>query len=425
MGGVAVARSPRPPSPQPGIRERAADLGFDAFPTLHGPVYRRCEVVDLRDWLRRADVDDPVRAHQLASLDRRARISERSDLCLHDTAEAPVAVMDIESTGLRGSGVVAFLVGIAVQRGATLAVEQYLLADVDAEAALLDRAAAALAEAEVVITYNGRTFDVPVLTSRAVINRLDVDAFADLTHCDLLPAVRRLFRDRLGACTLRRAEVELLRMHRHDDVPGSEGPARYHAWRRGASRDVLAGVIHHNTLDLCATALLAARLIAHVRGNRVKPAHPADAYLLACHLTRGGDQAQAEELLREAMVRGVAPWDRRAGHLLARLLGRRDQCPRRGAQAEAILGELWRRPPGDLVAARALAVRLERRGAVTEAVRLCDRALELARDEHRQGQRRVGEPRHGWVADWSARRLRLVRRIEVQQRRRPCARVSP
>src|SRR4029077_653668 len=107
-----------------------------------------------------------------------------------------VGVLDIETIGLHGSGVIAFLVALGVQRGGVLEAEQYLLLDVDGEAAMLAAIATTMGAHRLWLTYNGRSFDIPVLAARCTINRLDPAGVHPRLHGDLLGPVRRLFRDR-------------------------------------------------------------------------------------------------------------------------------------------------------------------------------------------------------------------------------------
>lgn len=405
-GAVALhpARRAEPPPPE----ERAADLGF----IREGSVVRRRLEIDLQPFLACAGGCDPA---QPAGLLRLARIlgPGAPDPPWCGRRGTSIGVLDIETLGLRGSGVFAFLIGLARLRGSTLEMDQLLLLDPAEEAAQLQAVMAQIAEHRLWLTYNGRTFDIPMLAARATVNRLDPDALVPRLHCDLLAPTRRLFRDRLGACTLRQAESQLLGMVREDDVPGFEAPARYRAWLHGAPAEVMHGVIEHNQLDLCATAVLAARLCAHVGGRPVQPIHPADRYNLALHLQRGGRPEEAGELLQAAWQAGAEPWSRRAGHRLARLWARLED---RGDDAVEVWSELHRREPGDLRAARALAIALERRGDLAGALAVCDRVEALRSGlDARFWERWRGGGSDG-AAEWSRRRLRLERR---RARRRP------
>ncbi len=353
LGGAATA-APRPRAPEPDLAERAAALGFGAEETVAGTVFVRRLTVDLGPFLAAAGLGcAPPVADLLALLGHPC-----GDEGPAWVSGEGVGVLDIESLGLRGSGVMAFLVALGVQRGDELACEQYLLVDPGAEAAMLAALAARIRRHRLWLTYNGRSFDIPVLAARCTINRLDPASMEPRLHGDLLGPVRRLFRERLGACTLRHAEMSLLNHHRIDDVPGIEAPGRYRAWLRGAPPSIVAGVVEHNLQDIVSTVVVGARLAAHVSGERIRPAHAADPYHLARHLQRHGLADAAEVELRSTVAAGIDPWARRAAHRLAVVL------QRRGEMEEALA--LWRRlhldDPRDLRAARGYAIRLERCG---------------------------------------------------------------
>jgi uncharacterized protein len=397
--------------------------GFDAEETAAGTAWVRRVDVDLRELLAAAGARTLGAAADLLTLVNAGEATAAAESCAtpaHPSAEhgapaaaaGPVAVLDIESLGLRGSGVLAFLVGVGVQRGTALEVHQILLADPGDEAALLHAVFDRLAGCAVLVTYNGRSFDVPTLRARCIVNRLEAGGLEGRPHCDLLGPVRRLFRDRLGACNLRQAEIELLGMERVDDVPGSEAPARYHAWLRGAGPEVLAGVIRHNELDLCATAVLGARLLTHVDGDMVGPVHAADRFRLALHLERRGESVRSERLLRDTVTAEAGPWDRRAAFRLATRLRRSGGAGE--AEALALLRSLWRGDPTDLRGARALAIALERARLLDEALAVCRRSVRIceAMPAWRHDRLRAA-PNGGWLADWQRR----ADRLHVRQQR--------
>jgi uncharacterized protein YprB with RNaseH-like and TPR domain len=402
MGGLAdLSRPPsrRPVQPPEPAAQRAAALGF----RVEGEVLVRQVRVDLGPFLERAGASGPAAPPDLVRLLYRLP----ADAPAGPVTDADLLVLDIETLGLRGSGVVPFLVGLGAPRGSALEIDQYLLADLEGEGAMLDAVAARLDRCRVLLTYNGRGFDVPVLRARCVINRRPAEAISPAIHCDLLGPVRRLFRERLGGCTLRQAELSLLGLDRGDDVPGAEAPARFRAWLDGAAPGVLEGVIRHNQLDLCATQVLAARLTAHAGGRLVEPVHPADRYRLGVHLGDVGFAEAAEAQLTTAFSDASSPWSRPAGHRLARRLGR----GRPGSQT-AVLRELCRRHPDDLAAARGLAIALERSGDLGGALDVCARAQAVLgawagwRRRLAVVASRGGDPE----AEWRRRRERLLRR---------------
>jgi uncharacterized protein YprB with RNaseH-like and TPR domain len=406
MGGLA---DPSRPLPRPVLRVRPQPVADPAtrarllgFTDEAGVLVRRVRV-DLGPFLERAGATLPATPADLVRLLYRLPAGAPAG----PFAEADALVLDIETLGLRGSGVVPFLVGLGAPRGASLEIDQYLLADLEAEGQMLDAIAARLAGCRVLLTYNGRGFDVPVLRARCIINRRPADAISPAIHCDLLGPVRRLFRERLGSCTLRQAELSLLGLDRGDDVPGAEAPARFRAWLGGAPPSVLEGVIRHNQLDLCATAVLGSRLAAHAAGRMVEPVHPADRYRLGVHLDSIGFAGAAGAQLLAAFEDASSPWSRPAGHRLARHLGR--GMPKRRAE---VLGELCRRHPDDLIAARGLAIALERSGDLGGALAVCAEAEAAlrARSAWRHRLSLGPPPGGGPEAEWRRRTDRLLRR---------------
>ena len=401
LGGAGAA-APRIRSPRRDLEGRAAELGFRAQSTGLGTSFVRRQTIDLSPFLARAGLTMvPPTADLLSLLGHPCTPGGP----VWVTGEG-VGVLDIESLGLRGSGVMAFLVALGIQRGATLECEQLLLADPGGEEALLATVAARIGSHRLWLTYNGRSFDVPVLAARCTVNRLDPVGVQPRLHGDLLGPVRRLFRERLGPCTLRHAEMSLLNHHRVDDVPGAEAPARYRAWLRGAPAAVLAGVVDHNLQDIVSTVLVGARLAAHVGGDRIRPAHAADAYHLARHLERWGVADAAEAELRATVAAGVDPWASRATHRLAVTL------QRRGAMDEALV--LWRRlhlaDARDLCAARGYAIRLERSGDIAAAVDVCLRVRRIRAELGAWWARMRGGGVRG-ADEWDRRELRLRRRL--------------
>ncbi|MGD0833024.1 MAG: ribonuclease H-like domain-containing protein [Candidatus Dormibacteria bacterium] len=417
MGGLADLSRPAgsrraiacaPPAPP---AQRAGALGFGA----EGQVLVRRVSVDLGPFLARAGA--PARAAPEDMV--RLLYNLPGDAPGGRWAEDEMAVLDIETLGLRGSGVVPFLVGVGVPRGSALDIDQYLLADLEAEGAMLDAVGAELASRRILVTYNGRSFDVPVLQARCIVNRRSPDTVCPPLHCDLLAPVRRLFRERLGPCTLRQAETGLLGLDRGDDVPGAEAPARFRAWLNGAPPEVLDGVVRHNQFDLCATMVLAGRLVAHVAGRMIEPVHPADRYRLGVHMERIGLAEAADDHYAAAFQDAASAWSQPAGHRLARRRRRRQRSARVAGTPSAalpIFRELWRRHPDDLAAARGLAIALEANGELGEALAVCDEAEAVLAGRPLWWRRLAGRAGEGPEAEWSRRADRLRRRRSPSRR---------
>lgn len=164
-------------------------------------------------------------------------------------ADVPLVCLDTETTGLgSGTGTLAFLVGLGWWEGDRFRQLQLLCADHGDEPALLAAVEEAIPPEAWLVTYNGRGFDWPLLTTRyRMVGR---PAPAHAGHLDLLPHVRRLFRHRLGDARLQTVEREMLGVHRGEDVAGWEIPERYLAFVRGGPVEPIAAVVEHNAEDV-------------------------------------------------------------------------------------------------------------------------------------------------------------------------------
>lgn len=163
--------------------------------------------------------------------------------------------IDTETTGLSaGSGTLAFLVGIAVIREAEIELTQFLLTCFAAEAALLSQLANSLAADDRIISYNGKSYDLPLLITRFRMQGL-THPFDELPHSDLLHPVRRLFGRRWDDCRLLTVEEKLIGFTRSDDLPGAEAPAAWFAYLRTGHSQALMRAVAHNRQDLISLAV--------------------------------------------------------------------------------------------------------------------------------------------------------------------------
>jgi hypothetical protein len=209
-------------------------------------------------------------------------------------------VVDIETTGLgRGEGTFAFLVGFARWvDDAGLLLRQYLLCDLDAEAAFLAAVAAEAAEAAAVVTYNGRSFDEPMLRSRLGRHGLSL---AVRPHVDLLHVLRRLRPD-LRKHSLDWAERAVLqRPPRVDDVPGALAPRAFAAFVRQADTRMLGRVLRHNALDVGGLAALASWAAALFGDTRRYAGRGDEVAGVASYLADAGEYKKAAALFGVAL----------------------------------------------------------------------------------------------------------------------------
>ncbi|MFT4249106.1 MAG: ribonuclease H-like domain-containing protein [Pseudomonas sp.] len=173
---------------------------------------------------------------------------------------------DTETTGLAGgTGTRAFMIGAAdwhvdAAGREGLRVRQLLIATMAAEPAMLDVFAAWLAPATVLSSYNGRSYDAPLLKTRYRLARRG-DPLAALEHVDLLHPTRRRYRGTWENCRLATIERQLLRIVREDDLPGSEAPAAWLSFLRGGGARNLHRVAAHNHQDVVTLARLFLRLV--------------------------------------------------------------------------------------------------------------------------------------------------------------------
>jgi uncharacterized protein len=309
--------------------------------------------------------------------------------------------LDTETTGLSGgTGTVAFLVGLAWREAEGLALAQYFLCDFDQENALLWAVGRCLREAGVLVTYNGRSFDWPLLQTRLVLRRAE---WPSPPHLDLLTLARRIFRPRLPDCALQTIEQSVLDLHRADDLPGALIPGRYFAWLRQGDPRSLDPVFIHNRQDVLSMSLLLARFEALLRGS--DELHPLDRFGRARFLEARGFQVEAireyGQLWRDHAGGGALLATRGAlGIRLARLLRRKG----RWEEARSVLEECWQTQTYPYPAAIELAKLLEHqardlaaaRRIVSDALRL----LAVAVVSNAQ-----------WRADLECRQRRLERRL--------------
>ena len=147
------------------------------------------------------------------------------------------AFLDTETTGLAGgSGTCAFLVGVGRVTREGFYVKQFFMRDHAEEASQLDALSRHLASFKVLITYNGRTFDQPLLETRYRLNRAR-PPFARMEHLDLLHGARRLWKLRFESCRLVDLENQILGIEREGDVPGALIPYLYFEYLRAHHRE--------------------------------------------------------------------------------------------------------------------------------------------------------------------------------------------
>lgn len=265
--GAAVPSSPppAPPMPQPAsasdqLAQLRKLLGLrPAAPAVVRSLDRRLDGAELAPGLRCIETWVPFE-----------RLPERLDLSAlgMDAVETRrILAFDTETTGLAGgTGTRAFMIGASDWRDGGLRIRQLLMTTMGAEQAMLREFAAWLEPGTVLLSYNGKCYDRPLLSTRYTLARLP-DPVLGREHIDLLHPVRRLYRGVWENCRLATAERQLLGVVREDDLPGSQAPAAWLSYLRGGSAERLRKVAEHNAQDLRSLSGLLAHFHALAQGG--------------------------------------------------------------------------------------------------------------------------------------------------------------
>ncbi len=160
-----------------------------------------------------------------------------------------ILYLDTETTGLMGAGTVAFEVGLGWQEGDTFRVRQLVMRDYPEERFLLEEIVRVAEEFDVICSFNGKTFDLPLLRNRFIMNRIRTTCL-DKPHIDLLHIARRVWKLRLKHCNLTNLEEALLGIPRVDDLPGAQVPERFFSYLKTGDFTLLDDVLDHNEQDI-------------------------------------------------------------------------------------------------------------------------------------------------------------------------------
>ena len=319
----SAARSGLPRAPPRAVDTE--ELPFVTTETPLGPLHVRTHRLGVSHRTGRA----PVLAARTASAELLALLALDPSLAACDPSRA--LYLDTETTGLSGgTGTVAFLVGLAFWQDGALVVEQILVRALGEEAPMLERVCSRIREASMLVTFNGKSFDMPLLRTRFVMAR--IDAPVEPPHLDLLHVARRLHKPRGVACNLTSIERDVLGFERFDDTPSGEVSACYlHFLRTGETRALL-GVVEHNAWDVVAMASLVGLYgepfdrAAGAAGWGGTQLAAADLVGVARTLRRAGDSALALDVANVAVERGAGTESLRARAEIAKARGDRQRA---------------------------------------------------------------------------------------------------
>ncbi len=216
---------------------------------------------------------------------------------------------DTETTGLdTGSGVYIFMAGFGYFQDRSFIVDQFFMRDFPEEPAVLDAISDLMSRFDTLVSYNGRTYDWPLIETRFTANRRKLP-MTDPPHFDLLTATRRLYRFRLENCKLTSVEEGILGFHRVDDMPGALMPDLYFKYLRSRDARFIHQAFAHNSHDIVSMAAILSEMLRFLScppedgGAAPGP----DLYAFGRMLDNAGEMSPAEEQYRSALQSGLEP----------------------------------------------------------------------------------------------------------------------
>jgi len=298
------------------------------------------EHLAIRNWFSTPEFAEPsFTTLELLSHTRNESVSRKARAALQDPGKW--LFLDTETTGLAGgTGTYAFLIGLAWWDAGGLQVEQFFMRDFAEEHSLLQELSQRVAERPVLVTFNGKSFDWPLLENRFTMTRsIAVPKLA--AHLDLLHPARALWKLRLGSVRLVELERHVLDAprlgwHRENDVSSALIPQFYFDYLRGGPAEPLAAVVRHNQMDLRGLAALFGKINALLseQAETAMEIESLDLFGLSRFFQRRGENDRAHSACTQALEIGLpAEFRPRACRALAQM------AKRRGEHARA--AEIW------------------------------------------------------------------------------------
>jgi uncharacterized protein len=322
-----------------------------------------------------------------------------NDPRLAGLAPEQLAFLDTETSGLSGgTGTYAFMIGAARYIEGNFHLAMFFMPAPEQEVALLEALADFLAPCAALVTFNGKSFDAPLLKTRYALHSIPCP-FDNFAHIDLLPLARRLWRDRLPSRALKALEVDIMNAPRgSEEVPGYEIPWLYFDYLRSGDPSPLKGVFYHNALDVVSMAALLNYTAGLLENPHEAELHGLDIFALARlfeDLRMWDDAARLYERALESVLpeAGFAEATRRYAALQRR----------RGDLETSV--KLWERAAGEghIYAHVELAKHAEHRQKdIPLALRWTGTAIELANAPGLPGYIRAH-----WLAELEHRKARL------------------
>ncbi len=316
--------------------------------------------------------------------------------------------LDTETTGLAGgTGTYAFLVGLGWWEDEGFVVEQYFMRNHGEEPSLLLEVLECLNRRRVLVTFNGKSFDWPLLQTRFQMVRLR--PVPELwAHLDLLHPARQIWRGSLKSVALTELEHHVLGFRRDRDIPSAAIPQRYFNYLRGGPPQEIADVFHHNQLDLCGLAFLALRISGILENPESGVCGARELFGISRMMQRRGENASAARMYQEALAGGLPENEERAARRELALMAKR------GRNFE-LSNALWEKLLGDsadgMKAYEQLAIYYEHEASdLRKAAALSREALVRLQDAARAGRISLQKYRQ-WHSGFQRRLSRLAAKI--------------
>src|SRR5437870_11058539 len=269
------------------------------------------EHLTVRNWFSTPEFSEPSPvALELLSRTRDEALSRKMRAALSNPAKW--LFLDTATTGLAGgTGTYAFLIGLAWWDAGGLQVEQFFMRDFTEEHSLLQELSERVAERPVLVTFNGKSFDWPLLENRFTMTR-SIAAPKLAAHLDLLHPARALWKLRLGSVRLVELERHVLDAprlgwHRENDVSSALIPQFYFDYLRGGPAEPLAAVVRHNQMDLRGLAALFGKIntLLSEPADSANEIESLDLFGLSRFLQRRGDADRAHSACAQAVEIGL------------------------------------------------------------------------------------------------------------------------
>lgn len=212
---------------------------------------------------------------------------------------------DTETTGLSGgAGAYVFLAGMGWFEDRFFRIRQFFMRDYNEEPAFLWAVGKLLNKFDSIVTYNGKVYDLPLLESRFISNRMDEYSFPAF-HLDLLFPARRFWKERFKDCSLGALEMKVLNFNRIKDIPGALIPKAYFDYVRTKNAGLIQNIFIHNRDDVLSLAALTGCLLDKSNPDNSKKQHAAEIFGLARSMEQFGNTQKAAELYRYCLTQQI------------------------------------------------------------------------------------------------------------------------